>query len=218
MDDLMRTYPEDLKNALGIQQLDSVEKYIEVEMLSFIVPLAAAYFGIRSAIRLTVMAEDRGYLDTLLALPLSRRVLVLGSYVATGLVTAAILVVAAALTWLGGTVAGTGISAAALASGFGNVWPLAMVFAGVAVLMAGRIRRPAVVTGVAMVAAVGMYIVDLLGKVAPAMQDASALSVFRYYGSAIQDGVDLSHAAALTIVGALLAVTGALSFDRRDLG
>jgi len=54
-----------------------------------------------------------------------------------------------ALTWVTGTVAGTGISATALAAGVLNVWPLALAFAGLAVFLSGLLHRPATVTAIA---------------------------------------------------------------------
>jgi hypothetical protein len=41
-----------------------------------------------------------------------------------------------------------------------------------------------------------MYVIDLLGKLAPAIEPLRAVSAFRYYGSAIQDGIDVSHVLA----------------------
>jgi ABC-2 type transport system permease protein len=127
---LIQNYPKGLKQAFGIEQLDTVEKYIDAEMLSLIVPLALAFFAVRCVTRHTVGAEERGHLDTLLALPLSRRVLVASSFLVTGLVLGAILTVMFALTWAVGTIVGAGISAGTLAAGVANVWPLAMPFAG----------------------------------------------------------------------------------------
>ena len=123
-------YPTGIREAFGIRALDSVEKYVDVEMLSLVVPLVLAFFAVRCATRAIVGAEERGHLDALLSLPLSRRVLVAGSFLVTGLVLAAILAVMWALTWITGTVAGTGISATTLAAGLANVWPLAMAFGG----------------------------------------------------------------------------------------
>jgi ABC-2 type transport system permease protein len=94
----VRSYPSGLKEAFGIQRLDSVEAYVDAEMLSLIVPLALAIFAVRCATRATVGAEDRGELDTLLSVPVSRRALVVGSLVATALVLALILAVIWALT------------------------------------------------------------------------------------------------------------------------
>ena len=142
MDEIAAEYPAGLKDAFGIGQLDSVETYIDAEMLSIIVPLALAIFAVRCISKSTVGAEDRGHLDTLLSLPVSRRVLVAASFVVTGLVLAMILALIWALTWIAGAAAVRGISAATLAAGMANVWPLAMAFAGFAVFVAGLTHRP----------------------------------------------------------------------------
>lgn len=217
VDQLMKSYPESLKDAFNIAELDSVEKYVDAEMLSLIVPLALAFFAIRCIVRATVGAEERGYLDTLLSLPLSRRVLMAGSYVVTGVAAAAVLAVVWALTWVTGTIAGTGISAGTLAAGVFNVWPLAMAFAGLAALAAGALRHPGAVTAVATGTLVAMYIVDVVGKLSDALEPLRVASAFRWYGSAIQDGFDVSHAAGLTLAGVVLAVAGAVLFERRDV-
>ena len=217
VDQLAESYPDSLLDAFGIGQLDTVEKYIEAEMLSFIVPLALAFFAVRCVAGAIVGAEDRGHLDTLLALPVSRRMLAAGAYVVTGVVVAAILAVIWALTWLVGTLVGTGISATTLAAGLVNVWPLAMAFGGLALLAAGLLHHPATVTAVATGTLVAMYVLDLLGKLADDAEPLRAVSAFRYYGSAIQDGLDISHMLGLTLAGVLAAAAGALLFERRDV-
>jgi ABC-2 type transport system permease protein len=214
---LMDSYPQSLKEAFGIQELNTVEKYIDAEMLSLIVPLAVAYFAVRCVMRDTVGAEDRGYLDTLLSLPLSRRGLVAGTLVVTGVVVAAILAVAWALTWVAGTIGGTGISGLTLAAGFANVWPLSMAFAGIAALAAGVAHRPGTVTAVSIGMLFAMYVLDLVGKLAHSVRDIRVASLFRYYGSAIQDGLDASHIAVLVAVAVVTTVGGAVLFDRRDV-
>jgi ABC-2 type transport system permease protein len=217
MTDLVKSYPPGLKKAFGIVQLDSVERYIDAELLSVIVPMALAFLVIRIVTQATVGAEDRGHLDTLLSLPLSRRVVVSASVSVAGLVLAAILVVTWALTWLAGTIAGTGISAVTLGAGFGNVWPLAMAFAGLAAVVAGLVHRPSTVTYVAGATLVGMYAIDLVGKLADAVAPLRVISAFRYYGSAIQQGFDVSHVLVLCAAALVLTTIGAELFERRDV-
>ena len=217
MTDLMKSYPESLKTAFGIQQLDTVEKYVDAEMFSLIIPLAVAFFAIRCVTNAIVGAEDRGHLDTLLALPLSRRVLVAGAFIVSALVSAAILAVIWALTWIAGTIAGTGISAMTMLDGVVNVWPLAMAFAGLAVLAAGVLHRPAPVTAIATGTLFAMYVLDLVGKLSDAVEPLRVLSAFRYYGSAIQHGLDTSHVLGLTLVAFVVAAAGAALFARRDV-
>ena len=215
--ELMKNYPDSLKAAFGIDELNSVEQYVDAEMLSFIVPLAVAFFAVRCVTNALAGAEDRGYLDTLLAVPLSRRVLVAGSFAVTAIAVAAILAVIWAMTLVAGTIAGTGISATTLGAGLVNVWPLSMAFAGVAALTTGVLHRPATVTAVATGTLLAMYVIDLVGKLSDPLAPLRSVSAFRYYGSAIQNGLDASHIVALTAAAALTALAGALLFDRRDV-
>ena len=217
MDELMRSYPESLKRAFGIRDLTTVEAYVDAEMLSLVVPFVLGFFAVRSVERAIAGAEDRGHLDVLLALPVRRRTLVAGTYAATGAVLAAILAVAWAITLAAGTIAGTGLSGVRLAAGLGNVWPLAMFFAGLAVLVTGIAHRPAVVTGVAFGTLVAMYTVDLVGRLSDPLEPVRFASAFRWYGSAIQDGLDPVHVAVLTAAGVALAAAGAVLFERRDV-
>ncbi len=65
--------------------------------------------------------------------------------------------------------------------------------------------------------AVAMYVLDLVGKLADALEPLRTISAFRLYGNAVRDGLDPSHVAALCGAALLLACVGAVLFDRRDL-
>ena len=217
MDELMESYPASLKEAFNISELNSVEAYVDAEMLSLIVPLAIAFLAVRIAARAISGAEERGYLDTLLAAPVQRRTLVAGAFLVSALVVAEVLAVIAALTWLAGWIAGAEPSLAVLGRGYANVWPLAMLFGGLALLAAGVLHRAATVTAVAVGTLVAMYVVDLVGKLAESIEPLRGVSAFKYYGSAVRDGIDPLAFACLALAGAVLAVAGALLLDRRDV-
>jgi ABC-2 type transport system permease protein len=212
-----QSYPSGLKQAFGVQGLDTVEGYVHAEMFSLIVPLAVGFFAVRSATRETVTAEERGYLETLLSLPLRRRVLAGGSFLATAVTTVGILAVIGALTFASGRIAGTGISLGLTAAGALGLWPLAIFFAGVATVAGGLLNRPASVTGVATGTLIAMYVIDLAGRLSSSLESLRWVSAFRYYGAPMRDGIDVSHFAVLTLAGLALAAAGAVLFDRRDL-
>jgi ABC-2 type transport system permease protein len=217
LDELTRNYPKGLKEAFGIEQLNTVEAYLDAEMFSLIVPLTLAFFALRSISREISVAEERGYLDTTLAAPLSRRTLVGGSFVVTVLASAVILAVVFALTLLVGVAAGAGISTAKLVAGVAGVWPLAVFSAGLAVLVAGFLHKSAAVAAIAAGTLVGMYVVDLAGKLADSVEPFRVVSVFKYYGSGLTEGIDPAAFAGLTLCGAALAFAGSLLFERRDV-
>jgi ABC-2 type transport system permease protein len=217
IDEALENYPEGLKEAFGIREITTVEAYIDAEMMSLIVPIAVAFLAIRIVARAISAAEEQRYLDTLLAAPLGRTTLVAGTLVVAAIVVAAVLAVMTLLTWIVAVIAGTDASLAVLGRGSANVWPLSMLFAGLAALASGVLHGSAQVTGVATGTLVGMYVIDLVGKLADPVEPLRYVSAFKYYGSAIQDGIDPLNFAGLTITGIALGVAGMILFQRRDV-
>jgi ABC-2 type transport system permease protein len=210
-------YPQALKEAFGVGELTTVEQYLHAEMLSLIVPLAVGYLAVRSVASGLSGAAESGRLDVLLSAPVSRRRLVAAGFAATAIELAAILIVAVALTMLGSLVSGAGLCFGLALAGFANVWPLALLFAGLGIVFTGWSLRTSVVTGSVAGVLVGMYVVDLVGRLDPSLDAIRYASVFRYYGKAIEDGIDPLSFIGVSAAAVGLAAIGALLFDRRDL-
>jgi ABC-2 type transport system permease protein len=210
-------YPEGLKEAFGIGQLSSVEQYLHAEMLSLIVPLALGYLAVRAVASGLAGAAETGRLDVLLSAPVSRHRLCAAGFLATAIELAAVLAVSFVLTMLGSVLAGAGLDADQAAAGFAAVWPLALLFAGLGVVACAWSLRTSVVTGAVAGVLVGMYVLDLVGKLDPGLDWVRYVSVFKYYGNAIEDGIRPIAFGGVTIAACLLAALGARLFDRRDL-
>ena len=217
MERLMKSYPEQLKEAFNITAINSVETYVDAEMLSLILPLALSFLAVRIVTQALAGAEERGYLDVVLTTPVARRTLVAGTWIAAAVVIVAVLAVIAVMTLIAGAAVGAHPSALVLGRGMANVWPLAMLFAGVAALACGRLHRAAPVTALATGTLVAMYVIDLVGKLADPVAPLRRVSAFRYYGSAVRDGIDPLAFAGVALAGALLAAAGALLLERRDV-
>jgi ABC-2 type transport system permease protein len=210
-------YPQGLKEAFGIGQLSNVEQYLQAEMLSLIVPLAMGYLAVRAIASGLTGAAESGRLDVLLSAPVSRARLVAAGFLATAAELAAVLLVTGLFTGLGSVLAGAGLDAGAAAAGFANVWPLALLFAGCGAIAAGFSLRTSVVTGSVAGLLVAMYVIDLVGRLDPDLSGLRYLSVFKYYGNAIEDGIEPLAFAGVTAAACLLAALGAWLFERRDL-
>ena len=217
IDQIAKNYPSGLKEAFGVQAMNTVEGYIHAEMFSLIVPLAMGYFAIRAVTGPTVGAEERGYLDTILALPVSRTVLIVGSYVVAAVACAAIMAVTGVMTFIVGRVAGTAISLGLVMAGVMGVWSLAMFFGGVAALASGVLHSTRTVTGLSVGVLVAMYALDVAGRLANGLDPMRWISAFRYYGAPLRDGLDPASFIGLTAVGILLLINGALMLERRDV-
>jgi ABC-2 type transport system permease protein len=122
-----------------------------------------------------------------------------------------------ALSLLGSVAAGAGLGFGHALAGFAAVWPLARVGAGLAVVVSGFSLKTSVVTGVVAGFLVAMYVIDLLGKLDASISGVHYASIFRYYGNAIEDGVEPVAFVGLTALALLLVAVGAWLFERRDL-
>lgn len=210
-------YPPALKEAFGIGGLTNVEQYLQAEMLSLIIPLALGYLAVRAVASGLSGAAETGRLDVLLSAPVSRRRLVAAGFLATAVELFLVLVITGLLTGLGSALSGAGLAVGPAVAGFANVWPLALVFAGLGVVATGFSLRTSVVTGSVAGALVAMYVIDLIGRLDPSLSGARYVSVFKYYGNAIEDGIEPLAFGGVTAAAALLAAFGAWLFDRRDL-
>lgn len=210
-------YPAGLKEAFGIGELNNVEQYLHAEMLSLIVPLAVGYLAVRAVASGLSGAAETGRLDVLLSAPVSRRRICAAGFLATALELAAVLALSWLLTMGGSVVFGAGLGAGPAAAGFASVWPLALLFAGLGILFSGWSLRTSVITGAAAGVLVAMYVIDLVGRLDPSLSGVRYASVFRYYGNAIEDGIDPLAFGGVSVVAVLLAALGARLFDRRDI-
>lgn len=210
-------YPPALKEAFGIGELSNVEQYLHAEMLSLIVPLALGYLAVRAVASGLAGAAESGRLDVLLSAPVSRARVAAASFAATAVELAIVLVMTVLLTGLGNLVAGADLSFSATLAGYANVWPLALLFAGLGIVATGFSLRTAVVTGAVAGVLVTMYVVDLIGRLDPDLSGIRYASVFKYYGNAIEDGIEPLAFLGVTAVAVALAALGAWLFERRDL-
>jgi len=213
----IRDYPTELKEAFGIGELATVEQYLQAEMLSLIVPLAVGYLAARSVASGLSGAAESGRLDVLLSAPISRYRLVGAGFAATAVELASVLAVSLLLTMLGSWLAGAGLDFAPALAGFANVWPLALLFAGLGVVVTGFSLRTSIVTGSVAGVLVAMYVMDLIGRLDTSLDWVRYGSVFKYYGNAIEDGIEPLAFCGVTIAAVALASFGAWLFDRRDL-
>lgn len=214
---IVGNYPAALKEAFGIGELSNVTQYLDAEMLSLIVPLAVGYLAARSVASGLSGAAETGRLDVLLSAPLSRRRLVAAVFSAAAIELAAVLAVSLALTLFGSLLSGAGLPFGPALAGFANVWPLALLFAALGIVAVGFSLQTSIVTGSVAGVLVTMYVIDLVGKLDPSLDWIRYASVFRYYGKAIENGIDPLAFAGVIAVAVGLAGVGALLFDRRDI-
>lgn len=85
------------------------------------------------------------------------------------------------------------------------------------VVLSGFSLKTSVVTGAAAGFLVTMYVIDLIGKLDTGLSGIRYASIFRYYGNAVERGIEPAAFLGLTAFGVLLTVVGAVLVERRDL-
>jgi ABC-2 type transport system permease protein len=215
--DVVAHYPEGLKQAFGIGRLSDVEQYLHGEMLSLIVPLAAGYLAARAVASDLSGAAESGRLEVVLSAPVRRSAVSMGAFLAAAVEVAAVLLVTLVLSLLGSVVAGAGLGVGHALAGFTAVWPLALVGGGLAVMVCGLSLKTSIVTGVVAGSLVAMYVLDLVGKLDAGLEAVRYASIFKYYGKAIEAGIEPAAFVGLAALALILAAVGALLFERRDL-
>src|SRR5262249_2403189 len=133
----VKSYPPALKEAFGVGALTNVEQYLQAEMLSLIVPLALGYLAVRAVASGLSGAAQTGRLAVSPPAPAPRPRLAAASFAATAVELAIVLVIAVLLTGLGSLVSGADLSLGSALAGYANVWPLALVFAGLGIVATG---------------------------------------------------------------------------------
>ena len=99
----------------------------------------------------------------------------IAGFCATAIEVAAVLAITLALTSFGSLLSGAGLSFGFALAGFADVWPLALLSAGLGVVVTGFSLSTSIVTGSVAGVLVGMYVVDLVGRLDPSL-DRSATS------------------------------------------
>ncbi|HKZ15393.1 MAG TPA: ABC transporter permease subunit [Solirubrobacterales bacterium] len=210
-------YPEGLKQAFGIGELSNVEQYLHGEMLSLIVPLAVGYLAARAVANDLAGAAESGRLEMVLSAPVRRSAVCAAAFLGAAVEVAATLALTFFLSLLGSLVAGSGLDFGDALAGFAAVWPLALVAGGAVVVLSGLSLNISVVTGAAAGFLVAMYVIDLIGRLDTGLSGIRYASIFRYYGDAIETGIEPLAFVGLVAFAALLTVLGAMLVERRDL-
>jgi ABC-2 type transport system permease protein len=179
--------------------------------------LAVGYLAARAVAADLSGAAESGRLEVVLSAPVPRRAVCFAAVLAAAVETAAVLLMTLLLSLLGSLVAGSGLGLGDAVAGFAAVWPLALVGAGLAVVVSGFSLKTSVVTGIVAGSLVAMYLVDLIGKLDEGISAIRYASIFRYYGNAIESGIEPVPFGGLLVLSALLALAGAVLFERCDL-
>lgn len=216
LNQLLEAYPQGMLDAFGITDLGDVENHLNAQVF-ILAPLALAFFPILAAAGTIAGAEERGTIDVLLGNPIRRWQLVAGSFVATAVSLLAIVVITGLLTWGAAALFDIDLSLRSTAGAVLNMWPICLFFGSLAMLGSAVFRRRALAIAVPAFLLFATYLLDTIGRASEDLEDLRPASVFYYYGSAVENGIDWTNFLGITGVALVFVALAAFAFGRRDI-
>ncbi|WP_328400754.1 ABC transporter permease subunit [Nocardia sp. NBC_00403] len=219
MADAVQNYPDAMREALRLDDMSSAAGYLGSSVFGLLLPLLAMIFGVTFGARAIAGDEESGYLDLLLAYPVSRTRLALQRFTAlvTGAVAIGMLVFLGMLT-IRSAADLDSISVGEFAAQCLNLALLAITFGALAIGLGAAIgRRGPVLAGAAGIGVL-TYAAYSLASVLGA-DWLKYLSPFHYYigGEPLRNGMQWADAATLLAISAVLSTAGLAWFNQRDL-
>lgn len=212
-------FSPEMREALNMQDLASAAGYLGSTVFGMLVPLIAVIFGIATGTRMIAGDEESGYLDLLLAHPVSRTKLVVHRF--ASLAAGAFLL--AGVVWLTMLALRPGarletVSIGQFAAQCLALALLAIVF-GTLAMTIGAVTGSRVVT-LGSAAAIGVlaYLANSFATMVGA-DDAKYASPFYYYigGEPLRNGFQWADLGFLVAAIAVLLATAVTALNRRDL-
>jgi ABC-2 type transport system permease protein len=210
------TYPQGLRDALGITDMSHIRPFLQVEFISYL-PLVLAFYPMTVLAGTIAGAEERRWLDVLLGNPVSRRTVVLGAMAALAVVPFAILVGDAVVMWIFARLLDIDLSLSASLQGMLANWPIGLAFGAVALAVSATVRSRAAALGIAAAVMFGFYLLNLLATLVSGVAWLKWLSAFHYYGSPMTEGLFWGGAVVLLIAAGVLTAVAVAAFERRDI-
>ncbi|MGI9122345.1 MAG: ABC transporter permease subunit [Rubrobacter sp.] len=216
LNQLMDAYPKGMLEAFGVTDLGDPANYLHSQVFG-LAPLALSFFPILALANAIAGAEERGTIDVLLGNPLPRWQLVAGNVIAVSISLLEICAVVGLLTWGTAALVDVDLSLREVADAVLNLWPICIVFGTVALLCSALFHRRGLAIAVPAFLLFGTYLIDTIGRASEDLEDWRPVSVFYYYGSAIENGIDWTHFGSITLIVLALSLLAALVFKQRDI-
>ncbi|MDX2138889.1 MAG: ABC transporter permease subunit [Chloroflexota bacterium] len=223
--ELMETVPPAFAQMFGLndtQYLATPEGYVATRTFGLLLLLVSIY-AIVAGLNVTANDEERGVMDNVLALPISRWQLVLEKLLAYALMSIFVVVVICLLTILAVTLTpALGIDMGKIVLGSVNVLPGMLVVLAFTALVGTVVRSKGLATALAVLFLVGSYFIDTLGRDAANSFVAGlrAISFHSYYDgtNVLRFGFNAGNFTLLLIVALILAILSLAAYQRRDIG
>ena len=219
LNDLSGSLPSGTAEAFGLLEFGTPAGYLKGNLYAVLVPLMLCWFGISLATSSTAGDEDAGRLELLLVLPVGRR----SVFLARSLASMTTLFVVGVVTWLSliacCAVFDVDVSSKGMVSVSVMVTLLAMLHAGIALVVGGWGARRGAVLGITSSVMLIGYVLQAFLPLSDALKTWAQVSPWQWAlgGDPLTGGLDFSAVAAMSGSTIALTVFGCYLAGRRDI-
>lgn len=223
-DQMMKSMPQELFKAMNMDpasfSFSTLEAYLSTEYMSFLWPILAIVFAISIAGYIAIREIDKGTIEVLCSLPISRSKIFISRYI-TGL---KILAVFCVISLMGALpfamlhnvdfVLANFITATIGALFF--IWAVYSLATLVSVIFSDKGKATMVTSGILLL----MYVINILANLNSSLENIKYLSFFHYFsGSELLNKNNLAIYTILTLGGFAIVATilAVVRFSKRDL-
>lgn len=194
--------------------------YLNSQLIYLMLPLLLIILGIGLGSSLIGREESDGTIELLLARPVSRSKLLNSKVLAGGLIILIVTIIGSAATILMAEAVNIGIPVGYITAACFACFMLVLTFSSLAFLLAATGRGRGAALGIAVVYALGGYIIGSLANSVHWLKVPSLIFPYHYYRTAdILNGTfDWSSIIFFAVFTIVCIVLAWLSFRRRDIG
>lgn len=222
MSDFLEQMPEAFRSLFASSGADmsTPTGYVQVELLSFMAPIAVLMYAIGAGAGAVGAEEDRHTLDLLLSNPVSRSRVILDKFLAMTAGTFLLAAVMGVALVAEGRLVDLDLAVGTVAATMLHLALLGVVFGCLALALSASTGRTGISRGIPAVVAVVAYVVNGLAPLVDWLERVQRLSpFFQYIGhDPLRQGLDAGSLAISTATALVLLALAVLGFRRRDVG
>ena len=219
-EEFLQAYPPEIINLFGIQTMASLEGFLAFELYVFGWIIMLGLYLAYLAAGTVADAIERGRMDVLLSLPLSRARIVIEKFAALSVPIVLVNVVTPIVVYVAALVIDDPISAADLAAVHLLSIPYLFACGAIGLLASVVVDRTSIAQRIALGVTFGLFMLESLLS-GTDYETIGAIAPMRYFDPneiLLESSYDLVGAAALIGMTLVLLAVSQLWFRRRDIG
>ena len=220
VDQLADSLPPAMQGLIGsLQDWRELPGYIGSQLFDIRLPLFVSILGILLAVGLSVGEEEKGYMRTLVSLPVSRGRIVFGKWVSIVLVALVTTIAAIVGTEIGLWSIGETLNQMVLVRLGFMTWLMISALASVIFAIGMATGRRGLTVGVGIVLAIGSFIMSTFSKAVDWLEPYDWLSIFHYFPAVdiAKGGIELSDVITYSSLIVLSLLISMVVFSHRDI-